>query len=109
MEKCFPENKAHPLHSCRCAAGTCQHDRNDHLQLQEKALAYQQAIEMARSYANKFNGEMEINRAIGKTIYFHGNYDSSDRNEVNNMLHAILVTPSLLGTYVAYEPMLLME
>ena len=73
---------------------------------QEKALAYQQAIEMARSYANKFNGEMEVNQAIGKTISTSmSNYDSSDRNEVNNMLHAILVThPTLLGTYVAYEP-----
>lgn len=33
---------------------------------QEKALAYQQAIEMARSYANEFNGDMEANQAIGK-------------------------------------------
>jgi len=73
---------------------------------QEEALAYQQAIEMARSYANEFNGDMEVNQAVGKTIAtFMSNYESSDRDEVNNMLYAILVThPTLLGTYVAYEP-----
>ncbi|OPY19769.1 MAG: nitrate/nitrite sensor protein NarX [Methanomethylovorans sp. PtaU1.Bin093] len=73
---------------------------------QEEALAYQQAIEMARSYANEFNGDMKANQAIGKTIATSmSNYDSSDRDEVNNMLNAILVThPTLLGTYVAYEP-----
>jgi len=72
---------------------------------QEEALAYQQAIEMARSYANEFNGDMKANQAIGKTIATSmSNYDSSDRDEVNNMLYAILVThPTLLGTYVAYE------
>lgn len=73
---------------------------------QEEALAYQQAIEMAKGYANEFNGDMEVNQAIGKTIATSmSNYDSSDRDEVNNMLRAILVThPTLLGTYVAYEP-----
>ncbi|AGB49266.1 signal transduction histidine kinase [Methanomethylovorans hollandica DSM 15978] len=73
---------------------------------QEKALAYQQAIEMARSYANEFNGDMEANQAIGKTIATSmSNYESSDRDEVNNMLYAILVAhPTLMGTYVAYEP-----
>ncbi|HML27125.1 MAG TPA: cache domain-containing protein, partial [Methanomethylovorans sp.] len=73
---------------------------------QEEALAYQQAIEMAKSYANEFNGDMEVNQAIGKTIATSmSNYESSDRDEVNNMLYAILVThPTLLGTYVAYEP-----
>ncbi|MCC7576011.1 MAG: HAMP domain-containing protein, partial [Methanomethylovorans sp.] len=73
---------------------------------QEEALAYQQAIEMARSYANEFNGDMEVNQAVGKTIATSmSNYESSDRDEVNNMLYAILVThPTLLGTYVAYEP-----
>lgn len=73
---------------------------------QEEALAYQQAIEMAKGYANEFNGDMEVNQAIGKTIATSmSNYHSSDRDEVNNMLRAILVThPTLLGTYVAYEP-----
>ncbi len=73
---------------------------------QEKALAYQQAIEMARSYANEFNGDMEANQAIGKTIATSmSNYESSDRDEVNNMLNATLAShPTLMGTYVAYEP-----
>lgn len=73
---------------------------------QEEALAYQQAIEMAKSYANEFNGDMEVNQAIAKTIAISmSNYDSSDRAEVNNMLREILVShPTLLGTYVAYEP-----
>lgn len=73
---------------------------------QEEALAYQQAIEMAKSYANEFNGDMEVNQAIARTIATSmSNYDSSDRAEVNNMLHEILVShPTLLGTYVAYEP-----
>ena len=55
---------------------------------QEEELAYQQAIEMAKSYANEFNGDMEVNQAIGKTIATSmSNYNSSDRAEVINMLH----------------------
>lgn len=73
---------------------------------QEEALAYQQAIEMAKSYANEFNGDMEVNQAIARTIATSmSNYESSDRAEVSNMLREILVGhPTLLGTYVAYEP-----
>lgn len=73
---------------------------------QEEALAYQQAIEMAKSYANEFNGDMEVNQAIARTIATSmSNYESSDRAEVNNMLREILIShPTLLGTYVAYEP-----
>jgi two-component sensor histidine kinase len=73
---------------------------------QEEALAYQQAIEMAKSYANEFNGDMNTNQAIAKIIATSmSNYESANRDEVNNMLYGILVShPSLLGTYVAYEP-----
>jgi two-component sensor histidine kinase len=73
---------------------------------QEEELAYKQSIEMARNYANDFNGDMETNRAIAETIAVSmRSYDSINRKEANNMLHNILVEhPQLLGTYVAYEP-----
>ncbi len=73
---------------------------------QEEELAYKQSIEMARNYANDFNGDMETNRAIAETIAISmGSYDSINREEANNMLYNLLVGhPQLLGTYVAYEP-----
>ncbi|WP_406655952.1 histidine kinase dimerization/phosphoacceptor domain -containing protein [Methanolobus sp. ZRKC2] len=73
---------------------------------QEEELAYQQSIEMARNYANEFNGDMETNFAIAETIAVSmGSYDSMSREEASNMLHNLLVEhPHLLGTYVAYEP-----
>ena len=73
---------------------------------QEEELAYKQSIEMARNYANEFNGDMETNRAIAETIAVSmGSYDSMSREEANNMLYNLLVEhPQLLGTYVAYEP-----
>ncbi|WP_342303773.1 histidine kinase dimerization/phosphoacceptor domain -containing protein [Methanolobus sp. ZRKC5] len=73
---------------------------------QEEELAYKQSIEMARNYANDFNGDMETNRAIAETIAVSmSSYDSMNREEANNMLYNLLVEhPQLLGTYVAYEP-----
>ncbi|MBP1909582.1 histidine kinase dimerization/phosphoacceptor domain -containing protein [Methanolobus bombayensis] len=73
---------------------------------QEEELAYKQSIEMARNYANDFNGDMEANRAIAETIAVSmGSYDSMSRDEANKMLYNLLVEhPHLLGTYVAYEP-----
>ncbi|MDW7733059.1 MAG: histidine kinase dimerization/phosphoacceptor domain -containing protein [Methanolobus sp.] len=73
---------------------------------QEEELAYRQATEMARNYANDFNGDMEKNQAIAETIAVSmSSYDSMSREEANNMLYNLLVEhPHLLGTYVAYEP-----
>ncbi len=73
---------------------------------QEEDLAYKQATEMARNYANNFNGDMEKNKAIAETIAVSvGSYDSISREETNNMLYNLLVHhPHLLGTYIAYEP-----
>jgi two-component sensor histidine kinase len=73
---------------------------------QEEDLAYKQATEMARNYANNFNGDMEKNKAIAETIAVSvGSYDSINREETNNMLYNLLVHhPHLLGTYIAYEP-----
>ncbi|WP_094229157.1 histidine kinase dimerization/phosphoacceptor domain -containing protein [Methanolobus psychrotolerans] len=73
---------------------------------QEEELAYKQSIEMARNYANEFNGDMKTNRGIAKTIAVSmSSYDSMSREEANNMLYNLLVEhPHLLGTYIAYEP-----
>jgi two-component sensor histidine kinase len=73
---------------------------------QEEELAYKQSIEMAKTYANEFNGDMETNRAIAETIAVSmGSYDSMSREEANRMLYNLLAEhPHLLGTYVAYEP-----
>ncbi|MDG6244952.1 MAG: histidine kinase dimerization/phosphoacceptor domain -containing protein [Methanolobus sp.] len=73
---------------------------------QQEELAYKQSIEMARNYANDFNGDMEMNKAIAKTIAVSmASYDSMSREEANNMLYNLVVEhPHLLGTYVAYEP-----
>jgi len=73
---------------------------------QEEELAYKQATEIARSYANDFNGDMEKNQAIAETIAVSmSSYDSMSRQEANAMLYNLLEEhPHLLGTYVAYEP-----
>ncbi|WP_406660366.1 histidine kinase dimerization/phosphoacceptor domain -containing protein [Methanolobus sp. ZRKC3] len=73
---------------------------------QEEELAYKQSIEMARNYANEFNGDMETNRAIAETMALSiGSYDSMSREEANDMLYKMLTEhPHLLGTYLAYEP-----
>lgn len=73
---------------------------------QEEELAYKQSVEMARNYANEFNGDMQTNRAIAETIAVSmTSYDSMNRGEASNMLYNLLIEhPHLLGTYVAYEP-----
>ncbi|MCD4703555.1 MAG: PAS domain-containing protein [Methanosarcinaceae archaeon] len=72
---------------------------------QEEELAYQQSIEIARKYANQFDADMKTDHAIGKTIAISmSQYNSADREEVNDMLRELLVTnPNLVGTYVCYE------
>ncbi|WP_209681461.1 histidine kinase dimerization/phosphoacceptor domain -containing protein [Methanohalophilus levihalophilus] len=73
---------------------------------QEEQLAYEQSIEKARSYANQFDIDMRSNQAIGQTIASTlSEYESNDRDEVNNMLYQLLEdNPNLIGTYVCYEP-----
>lgn len=73
---------------------------------QQEKLAYQQSIEMAREYANQFDGDMRESKAIAKTLANSMEvYSSSDRDEVNNMLKNLLLkNPSLTGVYVGYEP-----
>ncbi|MGM0770441.1 MAG: ATP-binding protein [Halobacteriota archaeon] len=72
----------------------------------QEDLAHQQAIEITNSYANKFDGDMRSNLAIARSISSTlSEYDSSDREEVNRIMQAILKdNPHLLGTYVCYEP-----
>ena len=73
---------------------------------QQERLAYQQSIEMARDYANQFDGDMRESKAIAKTLANSMEvYSSSDRDEVNDMLKNLLLkNPSLTGVYVGYEP-----
>ncbi|WP_440951698.1 sensor histidine kinase [Methanococcoides sp. FTZ1] len=69
-------------------------------------MAYQQSIEMTKNYANYFDGNARKNQAITNTISTTlSNYDSADRDEVNDMLKGILLeNPQLVGVYVGYEP-----
>ncbi|MBN2110429.1 MAG: PAS domain S-box protein [Methanosarcinaceae archaeon] len=72
---------------------------------QERELAYQQSVEMARDYANQFDGDMKANMAIANTLARTMEmYQSADREEVNNILENVLEEyPSLTGVYVGYE------
>jgi PAS domain S-box-containing protein len=73
---------------------------------QQEKLAYQQSIELARDYANQFDGDMKKSEAIAKTLANSMEvYSSSNRDEVNDMLKNLLLkNPSLTGVYVGYEP-----
>lgn len=73
---------------------------------QQEKLAYQQSIELARDYANQFDGDMKKSEAIARTLANSMEvYSSSDRDEVNDMLRNLLLkNPSLTGVYVGYEP-----
>jgi PAS domain S-box-containing protein len=73
---------------------------------QQKELAYLQSAEMARDYANQFDGDMKANMAIAETIAKSMEmYTTADREEVNGILRNVLETyPSLIGVYVGYEP-----
>jgi len=72
---------------------------------QERELAYQQSVEMARHYANQFDGDMKANMAIANTLSRTMEmYQSADREEVNYILENVLREhPSLTGVYVGYE------
>lgn len=73
---------------------------------QQEELAYQQSVETTKNMANRFNADMESNLAIARTIAISlEKYNSSDRNEVNQMLENLLEkNPNLIGTYVGFEP-----
>ncbi|MEL4305310.1 ATP-binding protein [Methanococcoides sp. LMO-2] len=72
----------------------------------QEELAHQQAIEITNSYANRFDGDMRSDLAIARSISSTlSEYESSDRDEINRILTAILEdNPHLMGTYVCYEP-----
>ena len=73
---------------------------------QNEELAYNQAVQMAQNYANEFNGDMQSNKAIAKTLAVSmTNHEFATRKLVNNILEEQLIAhPQLIGTYVAYEP-----
>ncbi|ABE51492.1 sensor histidine kinase [Methanococcoides burtonii] len=73
---------------------------------QHEDLAYKKSIEKASNYANKFNSDMQSNMAMARTIASTLTvYNSSDREEVNDILKEILIdNPNLIGTYTAFEP-----
>lgn len=73
---------------------------------QQEKLAYQQSIELARDYANQFDGDMRQSKAIAQTLANSMEvYSSANRDEVTNMLkHLLLKNPTLTGVYVGYEP-----
>ncbi|WP_244603441.1 ATP-binding protein [Methanococcoides sp. NM1] len=73
---------------------------------QHEELAYTKSIEKASNYANQFNSDMQANMAIARTIESTLTvYNSSDRDEVNDILREVLVeNPNLIGTYTGFEP-----
>lgn len=73
---------------------------------QQSELAYLQSVEMARDYANQFDGDMKANMAIANTLANTMEmYENSDREEVNQILKNVLEEyPALTGVYVGYEP-----
>ncbi|WP_406670647.1 PAS domain S-box protein [Methanolobus sp. ZRKC4] len=73
--------------------------------IQQRELAYLQSVEMARHYANQFDGDMKANMAIANTLArTMERYQSADREEVNDILQNVLEEyPSLTGVYVGYE------
>jgi len=74
---------------------------------QEEELAYNQAVQMARNYANEFNGDMKANQAIAKTLAISmTNNEFATREVVNNILVELLIAQpqQIVGTYVGYEP-----
>ena len=72
----------------------------------EEQLAYDDASELAKRYANGFNADMKSNMAIARSISSSMVADTSpDRDEVNRMLEQQLRdNPSLVGAYVGFEP-----
>ncbi|MBP2029794.1 PAS domain S-box-containing protein [Methanohalophilus levihalophilus] len=72
----------------------------------EEQLAYDEASELAKRYANGFNADMKSNMAIARSIASSMAADTSpDRDEVNRMLEQQLKdNPHLVGAYVGFEP-----
>jgi PAS domain S-box-containing protein len=72
----------------------------------EKRLAYEEASEFTKRYANGFNADMKSNLAIARGIASSMTADTSpDRDEVNRMLEQLLRdNPHLVGAYVGFEP-----
>jgi len=66
---------------------------------QHEEMAYQQSIEMTKNYANYFDGKAKTNQGIVKTISTTmSNYESADRDEVNDILKGLLLeNPQLVG------------
>ncbi|MDW7730982.1 MAG: methyl-accepting chemotaxis protein [Methanolobus sp.] len=73
---------------------------------QELESAKAQTESMAQSYAYNYDADIYSNKLLAETLAnTMENYDSSNRDEVNAILRSMLEeNPSLLGTYVAYEP-----
>ena len=73
---------------------------------QYEELAYKKSIEKSSNYANQFNSDMQSNMAIARTIENTLTvYNSSDRDEVNDILREVLIdNPNLIGTYTGFEP-----
>jgi PAS domain S-box-containing protein len=73
---------------------------------QQREMAYMQSVELARDHANQFDGDMKANEAIANTLAkTMEQYNSADRDEVNNILKNIMMeNPTLTGVYVGYEP-----
>ncbi len=73
---------------------------------QHEDLAYKKSIEKASNYANQFNSDMQSNMAIARTLENTLTvYNSSDRDEVNDVLREVLIAnPNLIGTYTGFEP-----
>ena len=73
---------------------------------QHEDLAYKKSIEKASNYANQFNSDMQSNMAMARTIESTLTvYNSSDRDEVNDILREVLIdNPNLIGTYTGFEP-----
>lgn len=74
--------------------------------INEEELAYKDASELAKRYANYFNADMKSNMAIARSIASSMAADATpDRNEVNLMLKQQLKdNPHLVGAYVGFEP-----
>ncbi len=73
---------------------------------QQEELAYQESLQITRTYANRYNADMKANMAIAQSLAsLMVQYEGNDRAEVNAMLEQLLVDhPHLIGTYVGFEP-----
>ncbi len=72
----------------------------------EKDMAYAEATQMARSYANGFDADMQSDLSVAKTFATAmSGYGSADTSEVLDMLErSMLNNPDIYGSFVIYEP-----